>query len=63
MHKTSTRINKAATIIIYQHGINFVSLPKVKQGGDFIRDGNKNSHTCWNLNKNRKYYAYIAHTS
>jgi hypothetical protein len=30
MHKTNTNINKAATIIIYHHGINFVTLPKVK---------------------------------
>jgi hypothetical protein len=30
MHKTSTKINKAATIIIYHHGTNFVSLPMVK---------------------------------
>jgi hypothetical protein len=27
-----------ATIIIYHHGTNFVSLPQVKQGGDFIHD-------------------------
>jgi hypothetical protein len=38
MHKTSTKINQAATIIIYHHGTNFVSFPKVKQGGDFIHD-------------------------
>jgi hypothetical protein len=30
MHKTNTKINKAAIIIIYHHGINFVTLPKVK---------------------------------
>jgi hypothetical protein len=30
MHKTSTKINKVAIIIIYHHGINFVTLPKVK---------------------------------
>jgi hypothetical protein len=43
MHKTITKINKAAIIIIYHHGINFVTLPKVKKlGGDFIHDENKN---------------------
>jgi hypothetical protein len=41
MHKTITKMNKAAIIIIYHHGINFVTLPKVKQGGDFIHDENK----------------------
>jgi hypothetical protein len=41
MHKTSTTINKTASIIIYHYGINFVTLPKVKQGGDFIHDENK----------------------
>jgi hypothetical protein len=30
MHKTITKINKAAIIIIYHHGTNFVTLPKVK---------------------------------
>jgi hypothetical protein len=30
MHKTNTKINKAAIIIIYHHGINFVTVPKVK---------------------------------
>jgi hypothetical protein len=42
MHKTSAKINKATAIIIYQHGTNSISLPKVKQGGDFIYYGNKN---------------------
>jgi hypothetical protein len=42
MHKTSTKINKTAIIIIYHHGTNFITLPKVKQGGDFIHDENKN---------------------
>jgi hypothetical protein len=44
MHKTYTKINKAAIIIIYHHGINFVTLPKVKQGGVFINDENKLTH-------------------
>jgi hypothetical protein len=44
MDKTNTKINKAAIIIIYHHGINIVTLPKVKQGGDFIHDGNKLTH-------------------
>jgi hypothetical protein len=30
MHKTSTKINKSAIIIIYYHGTNFVTFPKVK---------------------------------
>jgi hypothetical protein len=30
MHKTNIRINKEAIIIIYHHGINFVTLPKVE---------------------------------
>jgi hypothetical protein len=30
MHKTNTKINKAAFIMIYNHGINFVTLPKIK---------------------------------
>jgi hypothetical protein len=38
MHKTNTKINKAAIIIIYYHDINFVTLPKVKKGSDFIHD-------------------------
>jgi uncharacterized Rossmann fold enzyme len=43
MHKTITKINKAAIIIIYHHGTNFVTLPKVKKlDGDFIHDENKN---------------------
>jgi hypothetical protein len=41
MHKTSTKINKVAIINIYHHGTNFVSIPKVKQGGNFIHDENK----------------------
>jgi hypothetical protein len=41
MHKTITKINKVAIIIIYHHGTNFISLPKVKQGGEFIHDENK----------------------
>jgi hypothetical protein len=44
MHKTNTKINKAAIIIIYHHGINFVTLPKVNKGGDFIHDENKLTH-------------------
>jgi hypothetical protein len=43
----------------------FVTFPMVcNQGGVFINDEIKlkyklkiNKHTCWNLNKNRKYYA------
>jgi hypothetical protein len=38
MHKTNTKINKAAIIIIYHNGTKFVTLPKVKQGGVFIHD-------------------------
>jgi hypothetical protein len=30
MHKTNTKINKAAIIIIYHHGINFVTFTKGK---------------------------------
>jgi hypothetical protein len=30
MHKTSTKINKAANSIIYQHGTNFVIFAKGK---------------------------------
>jgi hypothetical protein len=30
MHKSITKINKAEIIIIYHHGINFVTLPKVE---------------------------------
>jgi creatinine amidohydrolase/Fe(II)-dependent formamide hydrolase-like protein len=30
MHKSITKINKAAIIIIYHHGTNFVTLPMVK---------------------------------
>jgi hypothetical protein len=41
MHKSITKINKAAVIIIYHHGINFITLPKIKQGGVFIQDENK----------------------
>jgi hypothetical protein len=41
MYKTNTKINKAAIIIIYHHGINFGTLPKGKQGGVFIHDENK----------------------
>jgi hypothetical protein len=45
MHNTITMINKVAIIIIYHHGINLVTLPKVKRGGDFIHDENKtNTH-------------------
>jgi hypothetical protein len=44
VHKTNTKINKAAIIIIYHHGIIFVTLPMVKQGGDFIHDENKLTH-------------------
>jgi hypothetical protein len=44
MRKTNTKINKAAIIIIYHHCINFVTLPKVKKGGDFIHDENKLTH-------------------
>jgi hypothetical protein len=41
MHKSNTKINKVAIIIIYHHGTNFVTLPKVKNGGDFIHDEKK----------------------
>jgi hypothetical protein len=44
MHKTNTKIIKVTIIIIYHHGINFVTLPKVKQGGDFVHDENKLTH-------------------
>jgi hypothetical protein len=30
MHKTITKINKAAIMVIYHHGIKFVTLPKAK---------------------------------
>jgi hypothetical protein len=30
MHKTITKINKVAIIVIYHHGKNLVTLPKVK---------------------------------
>jgi hypothetical protein len=30
MRKSITKINKAAIIIIYHHGINFITLPKIK---------------------------------
>jgi hypothetical protein len=30
MHRTSTKINKAATIIIYHHGTNFCNFTKGK---------------------------------
>jgi hypothetical protein len=52
VHETNTKINKAAIIIIYHHGINFVTLPKVKQGGEFIHDENKLTHILKILNKN-----------
>jgi hypothetical protein len=35
-----TKINKAAIIIIYNHDINFITFPKIKQGGVFINDEN-----------------------
>jgi hypothetical protein len=44
MHKTNIKINKAIIVITYHHGINFVTSPKVKQGGDFIHDENKLTH-------------------
>jgi hypothetical protein len=37
MHKTSTKISKAATINIYQDA-NFLSLPKLKTWWCFIHD-------------------------
>jgi hypothetical protein len=42
MHKTITKINKAAIIIIYHHGINLVTLLMVKLDGDIIHAENKN---------------------
>jgi hypothetical protein len=41
MHKSITRINKAAIIIIHHPGINFLTLPKIRQGGVFIHDENQ----------------------
>jgi hypothetical protein len=56
MHKTNAQINKAEIIIIYHHGINFVTLPKVKiRWWLYSRWKQTNTH-AENLNKN---YAYI----
>jgi hypothetical protein len=52
MHKTSTMITKAATIIIYHHGTNFVSLPKVKKVVTLLMMIIKTNTHAENLNKN-----------
>jgi hypothetical protein len=44
MHKPITKINNTTIIIVYHHGINFVTLPRVKKGCDFIHDENKLTH-------------------
>jgi hypothetical protein len=59
MHKTNTKINKVAIIIIYHHGINFVTLPKVKTRWWLYSWWKKLTHML-ELNKNWKHYAYIS---
>jgi hypothetical protein len=55
MHKTNIRINKEAIIIIYHHGINFVTLPKVEgpirrtRGGDSTAADKNSSRRRWSL--------------
>jgi hypothetical protein len=60
MYKTNIKINKAAIIIICHHGINFVTLPKVKIRCWIYSWWKQTNTHAENLNTNWKHYSYIS---